>query len=217
MASIFHINLLDMGILWLIFNRVKLLLQRFSGCVDNRICSYNLLVLVATLIRMGFRLWHCFRCVFFDNACYLYIVHMTWKHKTGVAAAEFSAQALPKLLQSFYSSGIRWFHVMGFLEIISVCVTHGLCWLNLTNFLCSPKESLTRAFVETDIAFREKLDSYRKSARLIKKDWHPGCTAIAAFLVQNKLYIANAGDCRAILCRAGHAIVLSRVSRKVNP
>lgn len=56
------------------------------------------------------------------------------------------------------------------------------------------------------------MDSHRKSKGLIKKDWHPGCTAIAAFLVKNKLYIANAGDCRVILCREGHAIALSRVS-----
>ncbi|XP_056691166.1 protein kinase and PP2C-like domain-containing protein isoform X2 [Spinacia oleracea] len=98
----------------------------------------------------------------------------------GAAAAEFSAQALPKLLQSSHSSG------------------------------SSPAESLVRAFVETDLEFRNALDSHRKSKGLIKKDWHPGCTAIAAFLVKNKLYIANAGDCRAILCRDGHAIALSR-------
>lgn len=98
----------------------------------------------------------------------------------GAAAAEFSAQALPKLLQGFYSCGI------------------------------SPAESLLRAFVDTDFEFRSALDSHRKSKYLIKKDWHPGCTAIVAFLVKNKLYIANAGDCRAILCRAGHAIALSR-------
>ncbi|XP_021748989.1 protein kinase and PP2C-like domain-containing protein isoform X1 [Chenopodium quinoa] len=98
----------------------------------------------------------------------------------GAAAAEFSAQALPKLLQSSHYSG------------------------------GSPAESLVRAFVETDIEFRSALDSHRKSKGSIKKDYHPGCTAIAAFLVKNKLYIANAGDCRAILCRAGHAVALSR-------
>ncbi|XP_021745592.1 protein kinase and PP2C-like domain-containing protein isoform X1 [Chenopodium quinoa] len=98
----------------------------------------------------------------------------------GAAAAEFSAQALPKLLQSSHSSG------------------------------ASPAESLVRAFVETDIEFRSALDSHCKSKGLIKKDYHPGCTAIAAFLVKNKLYIANAGDCRAILCRVGHAVALSR-------
>ncbi|XP_057549795.1 protein kinase and PP2C-like domain-containing protein isoform X2 [Amaranthus tricolor] len=98
----------------------------------------------------------------------------------GAAAAEFSVQALPKLLQHFYSNGI------------------------------SPAESLIKAFVETDNAFRSALDSHRKFKGLIKKDWHPGCTAIAAFLVKSRLYIANAGDCRAILCKAGHSIALSR-------
>jgi len=78
---------------------------------------------------------------------------------------------------------------------------------------CSPAESLVRAFTETDAAFRSVLNCHRKSKGLIKKDWHPGCTAITALLVKNMLYVANAGDCRAILCRAGHAIALSRVSR----
>lgn len=81
---------------------------------------------------------------------------------------------------------------------------------------CSPAESLIKAFVETDNAFRRSLDSHRKFKGLIKKDWHPGCTAIAAFLVKSRLYIANAGDCRAILCKAGHSIALSRVSKILN-
>lgn len=66
--------------------------------------------------------------------------------------------------------------------------------------------------MKTDIAFRSELDSYRESKRTNQKDWHPGCTAVAALIVRNKLFVANAGDCRTILCRAGHPIVLSRVS-----
>jgi serine/threonine protein phosphatase PrpC len=68
------------------------------------------------------------------------------------------------------------------------------------------------AFVQTDVAFRKELDSYRKSKRVIQKDWHPGCTAVAALIVGNKLSVANAGDCRALLCRAGHPFVLTNVS-----
>ncbi|GAB2267098.1 hypothetical protein Dimus_002082 [Dionaea muscipula] len=74
----------------------------------------------------------------------------------------------------------------------------------------SPAEALVKAFVETDIAFRSTLDTHRRSKVLIEKDWHPGCTAIVALLVKNKLYVANAGDCRVILCQGGHAIALSR-------
>ncbi|GAB2210064.1 hypothetical protein Drorol1_Dr00015317 [Drosera rotundifolia] len=96
----------------------------------------------------------------------------------GSAAAEFSACALPKLLQS--SSTL------------------------------SPAEALFKAFIETDAAFRSKLDMLRRSRGFVKKDWHPGCTAIVSLLIKNKLFIANAGDCRAILCRGGRAFALSR-------
>jgi len=36
-----------------------------------------------------------------------------------------------------------------------------------------------------------------------------GCTAIVALAVGNKLYVANAGDSRGVLCRAGTAVALS--------
>ncbi|XP_038718734.1 protein kinase and PP2C-like domain-containing protein isoform X2 [Tripterygium wilfordii] len=97
----------------------------------------------------------------------------------GVAAAEFSARALP-----------------GFL--------HNLGSIN------SPADALVEAFVRTDAAFRNELESHCKSKRLKQKDWHPGCTAIAALIVRNKLLVANAGDCRTILCRAGQPFALSR-------
>lgn len=77
---------------------------------------------------------------------------------------------------------------------------------------CSPADVLSKAFIETDIAFRLELESNRKSKRVIQKDWHPGCTAIASLIVRNKIFVANAGDCRTILCRAGHPFVLSKVS-----
>ncbi|KAI5341895.1 hypothetical protein L3X38_009770 [Prunus dulcis] len=37
-----------------------------------------------------------------------------------------------------------------------------------------------------------------------------GIPVAAAFIVGNKLFVANAGDCRTILCRAGHLFVLSK-------
>ncbi|KAI7991372.1 Protein kinase and PP2C-like domain-containing protein [Camellia lanceoleosa] len=66
----------------------------------------------------------------------------------------------------------------------------------------SPSDALLEAFVKTDVAFRNELDSHRKSKGVIQKDWHPGCTAIVALIVVNKLFVANAGDCRAMLCRS---------------
>ncbi|CAL5345358.1 unnamed protein product [Camellia sinensis] len=79
----------------------------------------------------------------------------------------------------------------------------------------SPSNGLLEAFVKTDVAFRNELDSHRKSKGVIQKDWHPGCTAIVALRVRNKLFVANAGDCRAMLCRAGSAYALSKIMLQV--
>ncbi|XP_062096983.1 protein kinase and PP2C-like domain-containing protein [Humulus lupulus] len=98
----------------------------------------------------------------------------------GAAAAEFAVRALPGFLQS------------------------------LGSISSSPADALKEAFVNADLAFRNELDSYCKSKRASQKDWHPGCTAVAALIVRNKLFVANAGDCRTILCRSGHPINLSR-------
>lgn len=38
----------------------------------------------------------------------------------------------------------------------------------------------------------------------------PGCTALTAVIAGGRLLVANAGDCRAVLCRAGRALGLSR-------
>lgn len=78
-------------------------------------------------------------------------------------------------------------------------------------FLCSPSDALIEAFVKTDHAFRNELVSQRNLKRVTQKDWHPGCTAIASLIVRDKLFVANAGDCRAILCRSGHPVPLSKV------
>ncbi|KAK8651140.1 hypothetical protein V6N13_140753 [Hibiscus sabdariffa] len=75
---------------------------------------------------------------------------------------------------------------------------------------CSPADALVEAFVKTDVAFRDELDSHKKTRRVIQKDWHPGCTAVASLIVRNKLFVANAGDCRTILCRRGCPLALSR-------
>ncbi|KAL5222452.1 hypothetical protein ABZP36_027165 [Zizania latifolia] len=82
----------------------------------------------------------------------------------------------------------------------------------LKKFGCdtSPTDALTEAFVRTDIAFREELILHQKSKRIIQKDWHPGCTAATALIVRNRLFVANAGDCRAILNRAGKPFPMTR-------
>ncbi|CAH9127525.1 unnamed protein product [Cuscuta epithymum] len=100
----------------------------------------------------------------------------------GAAAAEFSVGALPGILKSLDSRDM---------------------------FHC-PSKALTEAFIQTDIAFRKELSFQKKLKGAIKKDCHPGCTAIAALIVKNKLIVANAGDCKTILCRAGNSYALSR-------
>ncbi|XP_030947655.1 probable protein phosphatase 2C 22 [Quercus lobata] len=58
------------------------------------------------------------------------------------------------------------------------------------------------AFLQTDTAFAEacSLDAALAS----------GTTALAALVVGRLLVVANAGDCRAVLCRRGKAIEMSR-------
>ncbi|KAF3323010.1 Protein kinase and PP2C-like domain-containing protein [Carex littledalei] len=74
----------------------------------------------------------------------------------------------------------------------------------------SPSDMLVEAFTKTDTAFREELLLHRNSKRIMKKDWHPGCTAITALVIREKLYVANAGDCRAILNRSGQPFPMSK-------
>ncbi|XP_023539398.1 protein kinase and PP2C-like domain-containing protein isoform X2 [Cucurbita pepo subsp. pepo] len=74
----------------------------------------------------------------------------------------------------------------------------------------SPVDALKEAFVKTDVEFRKELDFFRKSKKVKQKDWHPGCTSAVALIVRDRLFIANAGDCRTILCRAGYPVVLSK-------
>ncbi|XP_075517752.1 protein kinase and PP2C-like domain-containing protein isoform X2 [Primulina tabacum] len=75
---------------------------------------------------------------------------------------------------------------------------------------CSPSKALVEAFVRTDIVFRNEINSQRKLTGVIQKDFHPGCTAVTALIVKNKLFVANAGDCRVILCRTGNPYALTR-------
>ncbi|KAG2242869.1 hypothetical protein Bca52824_095290 [Brassica carinata] len=74
----------------------------------------------------------------------------------GAAAAEYSAKALPGLIQSLSSKSVE--------------------------------EALSQAFVRTDLTFRNELHSHRQTNRVSQKDWHPGCTAIASLLVDNKIF-----------------------------
>ncbi|KAJ6756545.1 PROTEIN KINASE AND PP2C-LIKE DOMAIN-CONTAINING PROTEIN [Salix purpurea] len=46
-------------------------------------------------------------------------------------------------------------------------------FLQNTGSASSPRNALVEAFVSTDAAFRNELDTHRKSRRVVQKDWHP--------------------------------------------
>lgn len=47
------------------------------------------------------------------------------------------------------------------------------------------------------------------SASLAETTVQAGCTAVVALIVKDRLYVANAGDSRAVLCRGGKALAMS--------
>ena len=96
----------------------------------------------------------------------------------------------------------------------SLFVKHVLVVIIFIN-KCSPREALFDSFVKTDASFRSQLESHHKSRGTTMKDSHPGCTATAALIIKNKLFVANAGDCRTILCRSDHVFPLSKVTELV--
>ena len=70
-----------------------------------------------------------------------------------------------------------------------------------------------QAFIRTD------LELYRAYQAPISETSHvcSGTTALTAFIWGDQLMVANAGDCRAVLCRRGKTIVLSNDHRHSNP
>ncbi|GAQ90746.1 Serine/threonine protein phosphatase [Klebsormidium nitens] len=74
----------------------------------------------------------------------------------------------------------------------------------------SAEDALVATFTRTDEQFRREVDARRVLRRGGGKDWHPGCTAVAALVIDDKLVVANAGDCRAVLCRNGKAVQITK-------
>lgn len=54
---------------------------------------------------------------------------------------------------------------------------------------------------------RKKYDAASYSDGIVSMG--TGCTACVVLITPNKIYTANAGDSRAVLCRKGHALPLS--------
>ena len=75
-----------------------------------------------------------------------------------------------------------------------------------------PAAALREAFAVVDAAFyREwQVEQHSKAARGRMAERFPGCTALVALLAGGRLTVANAGDSRAVLCRGGVAVAVSR-------
>ncbi|CAL0330454.1 unnamed protein product [Lupinus luteus] len=67
------------------------------------------------------------------------------------------------------------------------------------------KKVVTRSFLETDIEFAKTCS--------IESSLSSGTTALTAIIFGRSLLVANAGDCRAVLCRSGNAIEMSKDHR----
>ncbi|KAL3844121.1 hypothetical protein ACJIZ3_001524 [Penstemon smallii] len=66
---------------------------------------------------------------------------------------------------------------------------------------------IASAFLQTDTAFAQ--------ACSLDVDLSSGTTALAALVIGSSLVVANAGDCRAVLCRRGKAVEMSRDHKPV--
>lgn len=68
-------------------------------------------------------------------------------------------------------------------------------------FLSDTKSAIVDAYSQTDSEFLKSENNHGHDA---------GSTASTAILVGNRLLVANVGDSRAVICRAGNAIAVSR-------
>ncbi|KAL5220559.1 hypothetical protein ABZP36_025272 [Zizania latifolia] len=71
------------------------------------------------------------------------------------------------------------------------------------SFFKSVENSVRKAFLSADLALADDLAISRSS----------GTTALTVLLFGRQLLVANAGDCRAVLCRKGVAVEMSRDHR----
>jgi serine/threonine protein phosphatase PrpC len=75
-----------------------------------------------------------------------------------------------------------------------------------------PAQALQQAFLATDAGFWQtwQAEMHASAATGHYAERYPGCTALAAVVAGRQLYVANAGDGRAVLSRSGTAVPLSR-------
>lgn len=92
---------------------------------------------------------------------------------------------------------------------------HVMQQLQASMAVLGPAEACAESFVSLDRSFRQQQDQQwqdqmkRMGAGAAGKRPWPGCTALAVLLKDDVMVVANAGDCRAVLCTAGRAQALS--------
>jgi serine/threonine protein phosphatase PrpC len=75
-----------------------------------------------------------------------------------------------------------------------------------------PAQALQQAFLATDAGFWQtwQAEMHANAAVGQYAERYPGCTALAAVIAGQQLFVANAGDGRAVMSRDGTAVPLSR-------
>lgn len=114
------------------------------------------------------------------------------------------------------TAGLAPFHMLGVFDGHRGFEAADFCATELPDMLLqklaemSPKDALKATFLEADSALEAVLDARRSSrpdssSSSISSAWFPGCTACVALVIGSELYVANAGDCRAVV-RGGKGV-----------
>ncbi|MEW5300300.1 MAG: hypothetical protein WDW36_003240 [Sanguina aurantia] len=76
----------------------------------------------------------------------------------------------------------------------------------------SPTAALKQAFIQLEAGYRDVWQAERDARLLLGRAEasFPGCTAVAALIVGSRLYVANCGDSRAVLCQSYRSLAMSR-------
>ena len=88
------------------------------------------------------------------------------------------------------------------------------CFLNLDKRLESPAGRLEIKEIESSITEKSLLFA---STSTENKANYVGCTACVALITKNKIYVANAGDSRCVLCVNGKSVELSKDHKPDHP
>ncbi len=113
----------------------------------------------------------------------------------GRAAAKYAAQNLPGTVAAALQANPDAYPLVWYgrdrTSISRSCLAH------LTS-------SLRDAILETNNNFEKWWQAQKHAARA------PGCTGLVVLIVKRVCYVANIGDSRAVLCRGGKAVRLSK-------